>query len=199
MVEEIGFLKELGLEYGWGPTSLVQWLLEHVHIYSGMPWWGSILATSLIIRLTLFRFTLQSADSAARQRALAPALEPIQARMKAAKAKKDVVALQEGARELRKVMKTAGISPVRLLLPAVAQAVFGYGTFRLLRAMSALPVPGLLEGGLWWLKDLTIPDPVYVLPALVSISMHAYIKVRAFGHCARPTSGDMYVHLTMKC
>lgn len=31
--EQIGYLKDLGLDYGWGPTSFVQWLIENIHVY----------------------------------------------------------------------------------------------------------------------------------------------------------------------
>ena len=48
--EHIGYLHSLGLDYGYGPTSMVQWLLELVHIWTGTPWWAALIITAITIR-----------------------------------------------------------------------------------------------------------------------------------------------------
>ena len=114
---------------------------------------------------------------AARQRALMPVIEPIQKRIKVAKANRDQDALQNASQEIKQVFKMAGFNPFSILTPTAIQGMLGFGTFRLLRGMATLPVPGLKDGGLGWVKDLTLPDPYYVLPAAVAVSMHLFIRV----------------------
>ena len=106
-----------------------------------------------------------------------PILQPIQEKIKVAKKNRDQEAIQQASQEIKQICKTAGFSPFTILLPTVLQGVLGFGTFRLLRGMAALPVPGLKNGGVAWFPDLTLPDPYYVLPALVAASMHMFVRV----------------------
>ena len=164
----IGYLKELGLNFGWGPTAFTEWLFEHVHIYSGLPWAGSIVLTAAVVRLAMLKLFINAADTSARLAHIQPLQAPIQARIKAAKENKDQAALMQAAGELRQTYALGGVSPVTMFLPMIFQGMLGYGSFRLLRNMADLPVPGLDTGGLLWFSDLTIADPLYILPALTS-------------------------------
>ena len=44
MPENIGYLQKIGLDYGYGPTSIMQWIVEHIHVYSGWGWGAFTLA-----------------------------------------------------------------------------------------------------------------------------------------------------------
>lgn len=173
--EHLGYLKDLGLDYGWGPTAFVEWLLEHVHILSGTPWWASIILTALAVRLALLKPFIEAADTSARIATLQPLIKPIQARLNQAKQNQDQAATLFGAQELQNLYRNAGIKLWKIAVPLV-QAPIGYGTFRLLRGMSELPVPGLEEGGFLWIQDLTVADPFYVLPALTAVAIHWTFK-----------------------
>ncbi|KAF1346300.1 60Kd inner membrane protein-domain-containing protein [Delphinella strobiligena] len=177
MPEQIGYLKEIGLDYGWGPTAMIEWGLEHVHVYSGLPWWGSIVATALCFRLALFPLFLRSSDVGARQAAMLPITKPLTTRMMEAFKAQD---METGARlrsDLNDINKRAGISMTVLMGPALLQAVFGFCAFKLMRAMANLPVPGLENGGILWFVDLTQRDPYLALPAIMAISMHAIFRM----------------------
>ena len=43
--------------------------------------------------------------------------------------------------------------------------------------MANLPVPSLQTGGLWWFQDLTVSDPIYVLPLVVTATMWCVLEV----------------------
>lgn len=43
--------------------------------------------------------------------------------------------------------------------------------------MASLPVPSLQTGGLWWFQDLTLSDPIYVLPLVVTATMWGVLEV----------------------
>ena len=59
----------------------------------------------------------------------------------------------------------------------VLQAPIFISFFIALREMANLPVPSLQTGGLWWFQDLTLSDPIYVLPLVVTATMWAVLEV----------------------
>ncbi|KAL1644414.1 dihydroorotase [Diplodia intermedia] len=150
MPEQIGYLKAVGLDYGWGPTSCIEWLLEHVHIWMGIPWWSSIVVTAIIVRTSLFPLFARTSDVTARQQALKEITDPLNAKMNAARIAGNTDQMMMARAELMGVYKHAGINPWKAFYAPVAQAVTGYCTWKLLRAMAALPVPGLENGGFLW-------------------------------------------------
>ena len=174
--EHIGYLKELGLDYGWGPTAFIETLLEHVHIYTGTPWWATIVITALLVRLSLLKAYIGAADTAGRLAVLTPHLEPVKARIAAARAVQDQQALMIATEELRGMFKKANVKMLKLAVPLI-QVPLGYGTFRLMRGMAALPVPGLDEGGFLWLKDLTVADPYSILPIVTGFAFYYTFRV----------------------
>ncbi|KAL8809246.1 MAG: hypothetical protein Q9223_006098, partial [Gallowayella weberi] len=161
--KHIGYLKELGLDFGWGPTALAEWVLEHVHIYSGTPWWASIVIAMLAIRFTIFKTYVESADISARLLAIKPHMQEIRERLDEAKRAQDMTAIMQYSQEIKNLYQAAGIKIWKSVLPFVNIPI-GYGFFRLTRDMSSLPVPGLESGGLLWFTDLTISDPTFLLP-----------------------------------
>lgn len=174
--EHIGYLKELGLDYGWGPTAFIETLLEHVHIYTGTPWWASILLTAFVIRLALIKGYIGASDTSARLTVLTPHIDPIKKRLQAAKDAKDQAALTAIQSEIWGTYRAAGVQLWKMAVPLI-QVPLGYGTFRLMRGMAALPVPGLEDGGFLWIKDLTLADPFFLLPILTSAAFYYTFKV----------------------
>lgn len=172
MPDRIGYLKEIGLDYGWGPTAMIEWGLEHIHVYAGLPWWASIMATALTFRLCLLPLFKKSSDMGARQQAMQHITKPLSEKMMLAFRTNDTENAAKLRQELKSINQRAGIKLSSMFTPALLQGVFGFCAFKLLRAMANLPVPGLEEGGLWWFSDLTQTDPYYALPAIMAVSMH---------------------------
>ncbi|CAD6587042.1 MAG: Mitochondrial inner membrane protein oxa1 [Alectoria sarmentosa] len=173
--EHLGFLKEMGLDYGWGPTAFVETLLEHVHVYLGTPWWASIGISMLIIRAALVKFYIDAADSSARRQLIKNIEEPIVARIKVAQAERNQRALREAWYERSALRKSAGIIWWKSFGPFL-QLPIGFGTFRLMRGMAYLPVPGLDAGGLLWMPDLTQSDPYFILPIATAVAYYFTFK-----------------------
>ena len=177
--EYIGFLKEMGLDYGWGPTAFVETLLEHIHIYTGTPWWISVGLTVIAIRLFIFRFFINAQDASARIAAIKPLTAGIDKRQKDAVASGDQQELRAISLERRAIYSKFGIKVSRIFWPIALQVPLGFGTFRLMRGMTALPVPGFDQGGPLWLSDLTIADPYYILPLATAATYYWTFKVGA--------------------
>lgn len=186
MPERIGYLKDIGLEYGWGPTSIIEWSLEHVHVLSGMPWWGSIAATAFLYRLALVPLFMKASENGAKMRAMMPVTKPLNDKMMTALREGNHLAAQQARQELMSVNKAAGVSTFGPLVPSIVQGVFGFCAFRLMRAMANLPVPGLETGGFAWVTDLTQSDPYFLLPLIMGGTLH--MVFRKGGETGQPIS-----------
>jgi YidC/Oxa1 family membrane protein insertase len=174
--ERIGYLKDLGLDYGWGPTAFAEWLLEHVHIYTGTPWWASIVITAVLVRVALTKPMLKASSNAAKMGVIKPMTEPITQRMNQCRKQADQTGMLEARQELMRVYKRAGINPLSSFVPLI-QVPIGYGIFRLLRGMANLPVPGLESGGFLWFQDLSASDPFFILPIATAGMFHLVARV----------------------
>ena len=172
-----GWLKDIGLDYGWGTTALFERLLEYVHIYTGTPWWGSTLIVILIIRTLLLKLYFDSADTMARYKLIKPLEAPLQERYKEALRTKDPTETRKIWAEMSALRKSAGMVLWKQFVPLI-QIPISFSLFRLMRGMSTLPVPGFETGGFLWIKDLTISDPYYIMPIVQTAALYKTLAVR---------------------
>jgi YidC/Oxa1 family membrane protein insertase len=175
--EQIGYLKSIGIDHGFGPTGFVEWILEHIHVLCGSPWWVSIALTAVAFRMLFFKAFVAASDNSARMNTVAHIAKPLQKKMSEASRAGDTQRTLQIRQELQMVYKRAGIKLWKSMAPLL-QAFVGYGTFVLLRAMSKLPVPGLETGGILWFTNLTIPDPFFILPLATAGILHFVLRVR---------------------
>ncbi|EPE08495.1 mitochondrial export translocase oxa1 [Ophiostoma piceae UAMH 11346] len=168
--DQLGYLHALGLDYGWGPTSMCQWAVEHVHVYTGLPWWASVLAATVLFRAAIFMPSLTAAEHSAKIQLLrsdpayAKAMEDMQtAAFRGGGGGNSQMKAMEARLKLKQMQKDANVSTYKMFVPMI-NVPFGYGMFRLLRGMATLSVPELEDGGLLWFQDLTVPDPYFLLP-----------------------------------
>ncbi|KAJ5378972.1 hypothetical protein N7509_012091 [Penicillium cosmopolitanum] len=173
--ENIGYLKELGLDFGWGPAAMIEWLIEHLHITASLPWWASIVGAGLVVRLALLKPMLTASDQGAKIQNLKPKTEPIRQQMMQALKDSNQIETQRKRAELSALNKENGINPWKNLIPML-QIPIGFGTFRVVRGMASLPVPGMLDESILWINDLTISDPYYLLPVVTSAFMYMTLK-----------------------
>lgn len=167
----------MGLDYGWGPTSTVERLLEYMHIYSGTSWWVSIGLTVLVIRLAIFKLYINAQDTSARVAAIKPVTKELEDKMREARMNRDQQAMLAVQAQKSAINRKFGIKLSATFMPLVFQIPLGFGTFRLMRGMAYLPVPGFDEGGPLWLSDLTVPDPYYIMPCLITLMYWASFRV----------------------
>ncbi|KAL4788481.1 60Kd inner membrane protein-domain-containing protein [Aspergillus varians] len=166
--EKVGYLKELGLDYGWGPSSMVEFLMEHIHIYTGLPWLGSIVATGVLVRFAMMPLFFRSADTSTKISNNKHILTPLRNKMVSAAKTSNQIETQKWKAELAKTNAELGIKSSRVFIPMLFQIPFGYGCYRVVNGMSRLPVPGLAAEQFAWIKDLTVADPYFILPMITS-------------------------------
>jgi YidC/Oxa1 family membrane protein insertase len=157
----------------------MEFVVEHIHVYSGTPWWATIALTAVAVRCVFFKAFVNAAENNTRMRAIIPITKPITEKMQAAAKARDQQAAMQYRSELQIIQKRAGVSLVKGFIPTL-QFIPAMGTFFLLREMAKIPVPGLETGGILWFKDLTLQDPYFILPITAATILHLVLRVSHF-------------------
>ena len=110
-----------------------------------------------------------------------PQMQLLQEKMSDARRRGDMYDSAVLGQEMQKFMKEKNINPFNNIVPILFQLPFFMSMFLGLRGMANLPLESMMSGGLYWFKDLTVPDPFYVLPALVSATLFLQIRIGADG------------------
>ncbi|CAN8095873.1 unnamed protein product [Discula destructiva] len=178
--EGIGYLSNLGLDYGRGPTSVCQWVLEHLHYDMGLPWWGAIIGVAVVTRIAMAYPALvaQKTSVKSQQMRKDPVYADISDKFTRAAMSGAVqpAELMQLRLQMKYMQEKNGVGPWWHMVLPMLQIPFAYGMFKLTRAMATLPVPGLENAGTLWFTDLTVADPLYILPCVSSVMMYLSMK-----------------------
>ena len=170
---QYGDLAAMGLA-GWSPAGIIRWSFELIHVASGLPWFWTIVAGSVFWRAVSVPFAIKGLQATAR-------LQPHQAQMKAlqqliqdAQATKNRIEMQKATIAMRTFYAKNNINPLAAMIPLIQMPI----TLGLFFGVKKLCVLEQLQiSGLSLLPDLTIPDPTYVLPAIMLAAIHTQIHV----------------------
>ncbi len=139
----------------------------YAHVVSNYGW--AIVLMTVLIKLVLMPLTHKSYVSMQKMQELAPEIKAIRARYKGKKDKKgrpDLEAQRKMNEEVTALYKREGVNPAGGCLPMLIQFPVLLAFYRLLsRAVE-------LRGAPWifWIKDLSMHDPTYVLPIVMGIA-----------------------------
>jgi len=175
---QYGDLAALGLA-GWSPSGLATWMLELVNVSSGLPWFHTIIAGTLLSRLLLLPFSIKQLRNSA---ALAPhqsRLVELKEELNRAYQTGDKLAVQRVALKQRRVYEESGVSMLPMLLMPFVQLPVTLGMFFGVKHLCALPLEQLRWSGVSFLPDLTVADPYYVLPIVSAVLMNVQLSVGA--------------------
>ncbi|KAJ1977920.1 hypothetical protein H4R34_003394, partial [Dimargaris verticillata] len=175
-----GDLQAMGL-VNYTPAGAVQAFLEAVHVSTGLPWWGTIAVCTLLLRLFLFRIAVRNLSNTIRLHNLKPETERISYKIKHAKEMGDQAQLMSMGSELNNLFNKNKCHPASILGPTLLQAGVFISFFMGIRGMANLPVPQFMNGGLWWFTDLTVPDPLMILPVVSCASMLLSMELGGLG------------------
>ncbi|KAJ7092497.1 60Kd inner membrane protein-domain-containing protein, partial [Mycena belliarum] len=170
-----GDLQALGLCH-WTPAGLVQYSFELVHVFTGLPWFYTFIAATLLWRAVIFPFAVVGTRASQRLRPYSQRMAAAQAQMQASRLAGDTVAMQQATLTATKLRNEAGVSMKQLMAPMI-QLPISLGMFIGIRKMCDLPVLQLTQSGFAWLPDLTQPGPYYILPILVAASGNLMISM----------------------
>ncbi|XP_025726143.2 mitochondrial inner membrane protein OXA1L [Callorhinus ursinus] len=169
---------ELGLG-SYTPVGLIQNLLEFMHVNLGLPWWGAIAACTVLARCLVFPLIVKGQREAAKIHNHLPEIQKFSTRIREAKLAGDNAEFYKASSEMTFYQKKHDVKLFRPLILPLTQAPIFISFFIALREMANLPVPSLQTGGLLWFQDLTLSDPTYILPMVVTATMWGVLELGA--------------------
>lgn len=167
--DQIGYLQSVGLGTGWGPTSMIENILELTHVYTGLPWWATIVASTVLIRTLMVPIYIKSSANMAKMSKVKPQLDVLMDEIRNGDNEDKMMAM----RKRNKLFKEHGIKTSHSFLP-ILQVPIAYGFFQATRKMAEYPVEGFSTQGAYWFEDLTQVDPylgLQIFTALVVTGM----------------------------
>ncbi len=154
------------VDYGWlTPISApIFWALQKIHGIVGNWGWAIVILT-ILIKLMFFPLSAKSYQSMAQMRGLAPKLQRLKETFGDDRQK-----LHQAMMDL---YKTEKVNPLGGCLPVVVQIpVFIALYWALLGSVEMRQAPFIL-----WIHDLSTPDPYYVLPIIMGLTMIIQTKL----------------------
>ena len=157
---------ELVKDYGWLTiiAKPIFWLMTQIHKILGN-WGWTIIVLTILIKLAFFPLSAASYRSMAKMKLVTPKMTEIRERFKSDPQKMN--------QAMMALYKTEKINPVGGCLPIVVQIpVFISLYWVLLASVEMRNAPWL-----GWIQDLASPDPFFILPVLMAISMFIQTKL----------------------
>jgi len=154
------------IDFGWlgiiaRPLFLwLKWMYGHIVAN----WGWAILLQTLVINLTLLPLRVTQMKSMLKMQRVAPQIKSIQEKYKKYSLRDPKKA--EMNEEISALYKKEGVNPAGGCLPLLIQMPFLFAYYRMLNvAMDLRHAPWL------WIHDLSAPDPNYILPISIVVTM----------------------------
>ena len=163
-LEQIAKGLDLVVDYGWLTflAKPIYWLLSLLHGFVGNWGWAIVLLT-VIVKAILFPISAAGYRSMARMKEVTPRMKALQD-----KYKDDKQRLNQAMMEL---YRTEKINPLGGCLPILLQIPVFLALYWVLQGSVELrDAPWIL-----WVHDLAAPDPWFILPAIMAVTMFLQI------------------------
>ncbi|PCF96275.1 membrane protein insertase YidC [Vreelandella nigrificans] len=160
-LEQVAPNLRLTVDYGWlwFIANPLFWLLDKIHDVVGN-WGWSIVLLTVLVKLVLFPLSAKAYKSMARMRKLGPEMQRL----------KEMYGddRQKMSQEMMKFYQKEKINPLGGCLPILVQMpVFIALYWMLLESVELRHAPFM-----FWIQDLSVKDPYFILPILMGISMY---------------------------
>lgn len=173
---KVNELHQLGLG-GYSPSGMIQEALYWAESVGGLSWCASIALVAVGIRLTLFPLTLKHTSLTTIQHELKPQLDRIRETAEKYKADGNIEMYRHESSKVMAVMAAKGCSPLKIIAYSLSQMPVILSMFFGLSSLLSSEILSLKYGGMLWFTNLTIPDPYYILPAIVSAIFAVSVEV----------------------
>ena len=167
LLEAQGHGMEQMIDYGWFSilAKPMFWLLRHFYVIT-KNYGIAIILLTLVVRALLFYPSLKSATAMEEMKKLQPQLLTIRE-----KYKKDPTRMNQ---EMMKLYKEHKVNPLGGCLPMLLQLPFFVALYNVLSVSIELRQSPFIS---FWIKDLSVYDPYYILPVLMGVSMIFTMKM----------------------
>lgn len=163
---EISENLELTVDYGWlwWVAQPLFWLLQVIHSIVGN-WGWSIIFLTILVKLAFFPLSATSYRSMANMRRVAPKLTALREQYGEDR--------QKLSQEMMGLYKKEKINPLGGCLPILVQMpVFIALYWVLMESVELRQAPFM-----FWLQDLSIKDPYFILPLIMGASMFVQMQL----------------------
>ena len=166
ILSEIAEGLELTVDYGifWFIANPLYWVLDYIHSYTNN-WGFAIILVTLLLKLLFYRLSAAGYRSMANMRRVQPRLVSIRERYKEDRARLNKAMMNLYKEE--KINPLGGCFPILIQIP-----VFISLYWVLLETVELRQAEFML-----WIHDLSSPDPYFVLPLLMGITMFVQQKL----------------------
>ena len=159
VLEQLAPGLELVKDYGW--TTIVAkplyWLLEKIHAFVGNWGWAIVLLV-VVIKAAFYWLNANAYRSMAKMKAVNPRIQEMRERLKDKP--------QQMQQEMMRIYREEKVNPMGGCFPILIQIpVFIALYWVLLSSVEMRNAPWIL-----WIKDLSTPDPYYILPLLMTVT-----------------------------
>jgi YidC/Oxa1 family membrane protein insertase len=167
LLQSYGHGLEQMVDYGWFGilAKPMFWLMKQFYAITGNYGIAIILLT-IVVRILLFYPSLKSATSMEEMKKIQPQILALREKHKKDPAKMNT--------EMMKLYKDHKVNPVGGCLPMLLQLPFFVALYNVLSVSIELRHASFIP---FWIKDLSIFDPFYILPVLMGVSMILTMKM----------------------
>ncbi|MBN2339083.1 MAG: membrane protein insertase YidC [Acidobacteria bacterium] len=158
----------------------LEWIHQFVHNYG----WAIVILT-LLLSLLLFPFRLKQMVSMKRMQAVQPKVKAIQEKYR--RYKKTDPKRAEMNQEIMALYKEHNVNPLGGCLPLLLQFPLLFAFYALLAYSIELRQAPFI----WWIHDLSLKDPYYVLPVVMGITSFISQKLTPMTPGADPMQAKM--------
>lgn len=165
----------------------LQWI--HAHVVENYGW--SIVLMTGLLKVLLLPLTLSAFSSMQKMQRLNPKIQAIREKarpkLRDSKGRSNPEAQRQMNEEIMALYKTEGVNPAGGCLPMLLQVPVFFAFYNLLsNAVELWHAPWI-----GWIRDLTAPDPYYVLPILMGVTQVLQQRLT-------PSAGDPFQRRMMQ-
>ena len=165
------------------------------HDLTGVEYGWSIVGVTVLLRLALFPLMVSSQQTTSRMAHLQPELTLMKARYEAlgTPSRQDQI---QFSNQMKSLFAKYKVKPLRGFAAPLVQLPLFMGMFFGLRKMPDIYHDELATGGMFWFPDLTLTDPLYILPLASAGSFLLLIELGKDQMMAQnPAQGKLFVNV----
>jgi YidC/Oxa1 family membrane protein insertase len=185
ILKSYGHGMEQMVDYGWFGilAKPMFWLLQQFFAFT-RNYGIAIILLTIVVRILLFYPSLKSAMSMEEMKSLQPEILALKE-----KYKKDPARMNQ---ETMKLYKEKKVNPLGGCLPMLMQFPFFIALYNVLSVSIELRQASFIP---FWIKDLSVHDPFYILPVLMGLSMILTMKLTST--TADPSQAKMMMYMNV--
>ena len=100
---------------GYTPVGFVHNIFDFLHLSAGLPWWGTIIATTVVFRILVFPLMIKGQANTARLSAVKPELEKLQEKLREAANYQNPNIKAQLSVELQEFFKKYNCHPIKVV------------------------------------------------------------------------------------